>query len=205
VTLQYPRPSAEVVEGGTRPFSKAWGRFLRDIWSALGYNHDDPIFNGLFLGFADLDNTSAVPLATIDGRISTLSFDSSTFHGTGFSFRLPNDYLDGTDLKPYIVWAPADATSGTVVWYLDHLYAAVGGVLPSSTTESVTVDAPETSEELARKDMTDIPGSTFVRGGIVTGKVSRDGTSDTYANNALLLGVGFEYQIQGNGSRNAHP
>jgi len=205
VTLLFPRPGEEALDGGTVGFSRPWRNWFGDLWNEFGFNFKDPIYNGRFFSFSELDNDVGAGFVLINGRLGALGLDNASTEGLGFSMRLPNDYVKGTDLKPYIVWAPSNAGTGTVLWYIDYSILTEGTAVPAATTIQTTANASGTTHQVEREEMTDITGTSFTRGDILLGTISRVGGSDTYGADALLLGVGFEYQVQGKGSRQAHP
>lgn len=122
--------------------------------------------------------------------------DGSTRTGLYGSFHVPQNYVGTANLV--VVWTTA-ATSGDVEWDFD--YAAEGGndvesMDPSANDESVNSNDTAPSATLERMEISiSLTDGNFAAGDNVQFGFFRDKSDagDTIADEALLIGLYFEY------------
>lgn len=208
MSLRFPRTDHPVAQGRPERFSGEWLRWLRDLWRSLGFDVDAPIYKDLAVSGAGLNlDGSGASMATFVGSVLMPSFPDGSSNASYFGVELPNSYRDGTDLKPFLRWAPSSAAAGAVAWELEVASGGDGDAITTSTTESATSTAPGVSHQVTRADFDDIDGDDLVRGSVLSCRLSRLGgaAGDTYAADAFALTVGFKYQSDGIGSPEVHP
>lgn len=132
--------------------------------------------------------------------VYTYAFDASSEEELHFNYRLPYNFLSGSNVSITAVWASPNTTSGTVYWGLEHSTAQVESELPN-TTNAVVGSANSTTgtNKTVATSAWVISGSTFslTKGFVINGRIYRDATNanDTYASDAYLLGIRLLYQV----------
>lgn len=114
---------------------------------------------------------------------------------------LPGKYLEGSDIIPFVSWMPAVAAAGDVKWQIEYSWQNDGEAFASPSTIDVVSASSGTAWQPERAVFAAVSGSgKLVRSKIVF-RVFRDSADgdDTYANDAVLLDVGFTIQIDGFG------
>lgn len=138
-------------------------------------------------------------LATFKGNTLAYQFGPSAVSETFVNWDVPFNWKDGSDLYAAIHWSPAASTStGTVRWVLEFTYAPVNGTFGDTTTVNIdsTVSTSSAWKHLQTVSssfsgsMAD-PNTRFLI------RLYRDGASgsDTFADNAYLIGIDFYYQV----------
>lgn len=203
--------------------AKDWYRFLRDLWEhtgAGGANHPR---------YADLNISTAMMRSTLLAAPGTLLLaglgtdPSPGLYGFGFDaaarehlwtlITLPNDYLPGSDIVPYLRWSPVDATAGYVNWEWEWCWRNVGGDVTAvdtgfgATTTAGSSAAPGAAGRIVEQQFTALSGADKEPGSTVFVTLSRraDVAADTYAADAVLLSAGFKYVTGGVGTVNKFP
>lgn len=119
-----------------------------------------------------------------------------------FEAQMPHKWLEGSDIKPHVHWAPDTAGSGNVVWGLEYTVARAFTVFPITSTLSVTAAAPGVAYQHTINGF----GSISMVGNTISTmllcRIYREGTNvaDTYGSDASLLEVDFHYQLDTPGS-----
>jgi hypothetical protein len=201
-----PRTSAPVVQDGKQPMDRDWYRYFRDTWTALGFGERSPVYSDLWVdGHAMYGAAPAT--VTINGGFEGVQCPAATLEERFFTFRLPNDYTDGTEVAPYFEWVPRTAAAGNVVWLVEYTIGKSGAAFGVAVSEQVTEAAPGVAFQVKRKVFTEIAGTGLVKGSLLACTLSRLGAdaADTFAESAILLGCGLKYQIEGIGHERAHP
>lgn len=202
--------------------AKDWYRFLRELTEhtgAGGANH--PRWADLNISTAMMKGT----LLTAPGTILLVGGGTDANPGLyGFGFdatarehlwtlvTLPNDYLPGSSIVPYLRWAPTDATTGDVLWRFEYAWLDVGDTLTASTimfaaTAPFVTAAPGVALNVVEQSFDAIDGSGMLPGSTMLLTVSRraDSPLDTYAADTVLLSAGFKYMTGGVGTVNRFP
>lgn len=143
-----------------------------------------------------------------DGSGSTgvfaYDFDAAAEEELFFSVLIPHSYKLETNLKPHIHWATKTATAtGTVIWGLEYTLAILDDAFPVSTiiTATYTFTGDMQYDHLVT-ELPDISGSGVLTdiASILTCRVFRDATSDTYADDVSLLEIDFHFEMDSVGS-----
>lgn len=200
-----PPHSVPALQGDNAQVGKDWYVFLRKIWEHIGAggaNH--PVYAdvsvpamGLHSGyFAEPDFAQLY-----SGSILAAHFDPDAIEGLQGHLVLPVSYIPGTEIVPYIHWAPTDSNAGTVVWALEYSWANSGMpaeepiILPRSST------ALEEAYHVTETTFAPISGSGKNAGSAMLFSICRASTdsSDTYADDVVLLRVGLRIVVGGIG------
>jgi hypothetical protein len=119
--------------------------------------------------------------------------------------QLPHGYVEGSDLVPHVHWTPTDSGSGNVVWGLEYTWANVDGTFGNSTVVTVPNTADGTAYKHQVAEFSAISGSGKKIRSLLLCRLFRKAAdaADTYAADVALLDVGFQYQADTLGSREA--
>lgn len=129
------------------------------------------------------------------------AFDLTTEQELYFTFQLPRDWEEGSDINAYAHWAPADGTAGTVIWGLECEWVEVAAAFAGSDlTASEAIASPEVALQYTRSAIGTLSGAGKTVSSVVTCRVYREAGTDTYAANAFLFGVELTYQVDSVGS-----
>ena len=123
----------------------------------------------------------------------TLAFDPNNPEAAYFQFRLPPTY-DGRPLKFTLEWSATAGSSGDVRWGVNPISFDDGDTLVVTDSLSYVQDALIASNALHIATITDsLPAAS--NGRLVTARILRDASNvgDTFASDALLIGIGVEY------------
>ena len=127
-----------------------------------------------------------------------------------FTIQLPHGYKVGSDIFPHVHWTTSTGTpSGTdVVWGLEYTYTAIGSNFPTtsvitSNTIIPSIGTPSGTGQHLITSLGTISGSGIGISTILVCRVYRAATngSDTFANEAGILGVDFHVEKDTYGSR----
>lgn len=168
-------------------------------FSGEGLQWDDIIIYPTALG----TGASAPDLVAFgpSGNLKAYGFDgNATSEQLYGSFEIPHNYLENSNIRPHIHWAPSTAGSGTVKWYLEYSITYPNGSFLAPTTISLTQDAGG----VWKHSVAEFNGvfSASKIGSICMFRLYRNPADDTYTGDAILLSLGFHYQLDGNGSTN---
>jgi len=116
--------------------------------------------------------------------------------------QMPHSWLEGSEIRPHVHWAPTNTNTGSVVWQLEYQVVGIGDAIGSWSTLSVTdpADGTDGKHQLASFSGISMTGHTLST--ILLCRLSRLGTdgADTYNDDARLLEFDIHYQIDGLGS-----
>lgn len=211
--IVFPRPGARVIESRSGVFNRDWLRWLREMWEGLGWSSSIPVYADLWIGGSSMgESLDLSPQGTIDGNLTAPTFGEGADTGRACEFRLPNSYIEGTDLLPFSEFL-ADDSGGIdpdhrVVLELSHGEAKGGEVLDQTAAETVLVGPLEVIDKVITTQFTAISGSGLLKGSVVSVRIARLGDSDARDDAEpamLLLGVGLKYQTAGIGWEVAFP
>ncbi len=112
---------------------------------------------------------------------------------------MPNNYMDGTVLYPFIDWCATTADAGNVRLSLVYSYQFdTDGSLSSAQSQTIVQAVNGDAVVVARStDWVDVAAPSGVaRNGIMLCQVIRDGghATDTYPSDICILGAGFKYR-----------
>ena len=126
-----------------------------------------------------------------------------------FEVQLPHEWIEGTELRPHVHYAPLDGDMGEdkVIWGLEYVVASPGVKFPDNTTIIITDGVPNagggdgvhTIDAFTDSiDMTDNKISTML-----ACRLFRDATNveDTYSGEVGLLEIDFHFLLDTLGSQ----
>jgi hypothetical protein len=180
--------------------------------SARGKSFPLDIFGSRFVSktkIRDLGGPGQMVLAstppTLDTKVGGLAFDADNEKGS-FSFRVPDDWNGSSDMYLRLKWTSEHGTpilnGQTVIWETDYYCAASEAAIDAAGAASVDTTYTE-AEAIAGADEELIHTDTLidynhadqplVKGQHVYMTISRDKSTDTYANDAVLVGMELVY------------
>jgi len=138
----------------------------------------------------------------LTGNLQTLFFDSSDDDQIFFVTQMPHSYKEGTEIHPHIHWMPTTGGTGNVVWGFEYAWFNVNDVMPSATSETITV-AAEADKKQQIAAFTPIDGTGKKISSILICRVWRESSngSDDYSGDAGFLEFDFHYEVDAFGSR----
>ncbi len=130
------------------------------------------------------------------GSARGYAFDAAADEAVTLNFRVPDNWVAGSDVTAYIYWC-ANAVAGDCVWDLITVPLAESEAMAGAgNTDSVTDTTDGTANDLNITAAVTISASTeWAAGDLVVLKVNRnaDDAADTLAADAVLLGVRIDY------------
>lgn len=188
------------------PIARSWSQWLRDFWASCGFSPSVQQHSDLTVTGAEMDlSISGISWTAYVGNLYLPEFPAGADEGAAATIRLPNNYREGTALKPYLEWAPADAAAGDVDWRFEYLQVRNGAILAVAATNlDETSAAPGVASQPTRVEFDDI-ALDLRKGDSIIIRLWRLGTGDTYAAGAHLVSCGLKYVIDGVGAEAAHP
>jgi len=140
------------------------------------------------------------------GTIKTFLFDGSTDEEVHFNAQLPHGFKYGTQLEFHVHWAPMTApTDGqTVIWYLEYTLAETSNVFPVTANggPGTHTFASNSQYEHILTEIASIDTSDWTSvSGMLSCRLYRDASADTYNDEIAFLEADFHYQIDRPGSR----
>lgn len=184
-----------------------WYRFLQELyqWSGLAGPQFPLYAESIQLGHGLVaDGVNPPTFGTFSGNIGAWSCPdggTSRVHGC---ISVPRGYTSGTELVPFVRWAPAGAGSGDVIWEFEYSAADAGGAFPAATTLTITSSA---AGALVHQHAAGTAITGLEPGALVAFSVRRYGASvdDTYNDAAFLLGAGLILQASAHGTQAQEP
>ena len=131
----------------------------------------------------------------IDAEDGTLLFGSGQDEVVSAVTRMPFSWIVGTNIEPFIGWAPTDATTGDVVWELSYKAFNTGDPIPATWQNTITVVDSAEGENYRKLSFGEIVPMVLKRGGVIVFKVTRVATDvrDTYTGDARFYGLSGNY------------
>jgi len=203
--IHFPSSAESLIEGERKSLARSWSQWFRDLWSSLGLSPSVLVYADLAISGAEMDMPGGITWTTVLGNIALPQFPAAADEGGMCVFRLPNNYRDGTPLRPWLEWCPADANAGEVDWRWEYL-RLVKDTAPAVATTSLdeTSTAPAAASQPTRVEFDDIDIDAR-KGDSLAVRLWRLGTGDTYASGAFLIACGLKYAIDGPGTTEVHP
>lgn len=144
------------------------------------------------------------------GGAGALFFDPSVCEWGRFSFYMPTDYKEGSNITPYIDWGTTSSTGSTqfVAWALHYCWDNIGSTSPASAS-FVNISSSCTTSILTMKttSFTAMTGTGKNVGSLVNGTILRNSSGSTattglddFSADALLFGLRFYYEKDNVGS-----
>ena len=160
-----------------------------------------------FLG-GDYDNISYLPyrIGFAGAWLEAYEFTAGNLEFGWFSFQIPHDYAPGTDLIPYVAFAPStDEVAGDSMWQFEYLCAQPGEVFASSTYDQFiepVIANTQWQHHVAHGLIVPDCDNSFVPGSVIVCRIGRvgDNVQDTYVGGLIGLTCGFHYQSDRDGT-----
>lgn len=126
--------------------------------------------------------------------------DDESLH---FSIQIPHDWAVGTTLHPHLHWYPKSTDTGSVVWELEHVAAAIDTAFPVAVTSSVKTQAAVgtlNQHQIVEFDLID--GKYLNISSMIHFRLTRLGGDgdDDFADDAVAGEFDVHYQRDSNGS-----
>jgi len=189
----------------------------RSYVNANGYLVDSTRVSGTYQDYLWNDyNIAAIALATgaaapdkvtVNGAtyIEGYAFDgNATTESLSGVIEILHGYVEGSDLRPHVHWAPTTTGTGNVKWQMEYTIANADGTFSTPTTITITDAAGGTAWQSLVAEFATISGTGLEIGAQVHFSIFRDPSdvADTYAGDALLSSVGVHVQVESAGSIN---
>lgn len=188
-------------------FANAWGTANQNIaatgkWQEGGVNISPIGLHDIYLDAGAFIPVDAGALATriVDAGVDQKAFAYIPFAAGSVTFAtakivLPRTYNLGT-ITAVLEWTSATEGSGTVEWDVsgcavgdgEDMSTVVFGTAVTSTDTQFSINLLQTSPRTAAITL----GNTPLDGNIIFLKIARDGVTDTFTEEAQLLGVWVE-------------
>lgn len=194
--------------------SSGWYKSIMDIYQFSGLAganfplYQDAVVSGISMRAGP---TGQPVLEPISPRTMAMAFDPSTPQYLHFSVQMPHGYVPGTDLRPYVQWAPENAIAGNVVWSLDATWTNVNEIIGAETLFTGVSASSAAGKKLNYVELLGPSGNAIFNGktspiknfsSVLTCRIFRDSgnVNDTYTGKAFLLSCGFHFQNAAHGT-----
>jgi hypothetical protein len=191
-----PMPQQPVVERGM--FTSWWATWLQRLHAALGFSPAQPVYQTFWEDAAFWDETAVFGLLPFDP-------DADDLYVGGWI--APNNYVNGSTLKPFLIWFQAGPGLGNLLFSIDIFPVPIGSAIADYEHYTFELAAADNTAHARMVEFDDIVCPEIVKGTPVKFIVSREGADadDDFADWALVMGVGWKYQVEGIGHERAHP
>lgn len=162
--------------------------------SASSAGHDY-MWSRMFISSAHINVVGSVNVPTQDSVEANLVFSKTDTNTVVVGFLIPNDYSEGSDIYPYVIWTPTSADTGNVVWEIIASWTDMTGVVAYSDTLTLTSVVDSVASKLFVQQVESLDGSDKDAVSLVQLQVSRLGgaSADTYDDTVGLRGVSLVY------------
>ncbi len=201
--LSIPRAVSRAVEEtvGGYAFTRDWSKYLRNMWTILGFDHNTGMYGDLPLHLVEHPATIAVHSDLKAAQLADASTTAICKAG-----KLPNNWQEGTSLEPFVEWARGAGASGDVVLALGYAAGSPGDTFTETEEElaAITVSA---EGELVRTTFTAISGAALNKGDACLFAFKRKGgaVGDTFSGDVMVYNCGVRVKLEGVGHEKAHP
>lgn len=195
--LAIPRLSEPITQAG-QTAARTWFNFFHEIVASLGHSAEVTIYAEKSFDLLSTNQSSST--VAVFGSYRAVEFANGSTVDCFASWTLPNNYIDGTELTPYVEWAPSSTNTGDVVWHITYDFASSGELWGTSTVSLTTAGGGTASaRQVATFD--NISGTGLAKGMTGLFKLSRVGgdAADTFTGTAIGISFGLKYRVQGVG------
>lgn len=146
-------------------------------------------------------------VAILGGGIYARGFDGqATMEQVFAAQELLHDYNEGTDIRPHVHWMATTTSTGSVEWNMEYSWQNLedsDNLFPTASTISVISASTGVKWFTKTAAFGAVDGTSKKIGSHFILRVYRNPASsnDTYADDAVLLGIGLHYQVNSMGSR----
>jgi hypothetical protein len=163
--------------------------------------YTDGIWKDFILLVSGLGQGVTVPsLTTVVGNVQTYLFQTGDM--LWGAFEIQHDYKEGTDLYAHVHWAPDSTNTGNAVFLFEYTVANINGnFLSPSVVITATQAASGVINRHQKVDFSPvISGSGRKIGDIISFRLFRTTTGNTFTGNCLMFSVGVHYECDSLGS-----
>ncbi len=172
---------------------------LSDIETISNLDDNTPTLKTISLGNGVPHSANSNILS--GGTFSTFLFNKATDSSLSYSFTVPNDWIEGTDIVVDTLWAPNNSKAGDINFDMEYRSVSVGEI-PSLTpardaigdTVFETVNA--NTAYYVYETNTPLPAAQFKKNDMVNLKLTRTVTGDTYLGDIYIYLVRISYQAK---------
>ena len=194
-----PSPGLPMVDQNGKP-SIPWYRSFLEMYNASGLgNSTVKRYKKLSVGSLSMepDPTSAPTVTEVVSSVYAYSYNNTSERKLYALLELPADYVDGSNLYPYVRWAQDGTNTGDCVWRIAYSVASEDGVVSAATSVESIITAPGVSDQHTFSELSEITGTDFKSGDVVSFMVARVGNDaeDTLTDDAFLFSAGFSYLV----------
>jgi hypothetical protein len=147
---------------------------------------------------------SAPTLALFRNNVYLHSFAGNASRDVDATFKVPNDWKVGTDIKVRVQWSVNVTSTGSVWWGLEYTTAPENGVFGATTLNSSTTSIATASQyKHFVSSLGTIPAASLDVNNMVVMRLYRNANdaSDTFTGAAFLLDLVISYQADSIGSK----
>jgi hypothetical protein len=155
--------------------------------------------------------TASKEITSVSTAVATVGqvgifLDASASELAAFSFVLPKDYKEGTDLLPYVCYTSTTSTfaAGIIAFGLSYqaIHATPTTAIVNLATQMIYTNGSTDVLGINTTYFAAITGTNYKAGSIVNGCIFRNATAttDNFAGDAVVYGIGFLYEVDGMGS-----
>jgi len=203
---RFPIRNGPMVDIETGHPTRDWREFLDRVFSTLGWDTNKKLWAVQFMAAMEMQELAAYTQSNPTGTIRFWNLSPSSTSVWYGGRTLPNNYKDGTDIIPFMVWMPDDAAAGDVrLRYAAAIPNANGSM--SETLLYATAPTPEVTNKRVTTEFSALDGANLRKGDPVVVGTARLGgdAADTYPEECYFIGAGFKYQAEGLGTPEAFP
>lgn len=188
-----------------------WYKFMEDMYQFSGLAKQNfPLFQDLAVTSLSMTPEPSSP-PTLNGLSSPLkcyAFDASTPQAMHFQLFVGHGYVAGTDVRPFVQWAPSTGGTGNVRWELSLSWANIGDGFAPPQTFLLTSAAGGNAFVHNFVDTTArLSGGAKKFSSVILGTILRDAgnVADTYPDAAFLLSAGVHFMNSAHGTVKVWP
>lgn len=136
----------------------------------------------------DVDNAGySTRRAMVGGELPSPALSTSRWN---VNWIVPPDWKASTSVTFDILYWKHTGTTGNIAWARKIAWTAVGEVVQTNTTTTVTQSAPSTLYEITEYSFSETPGAV---GDLATIQIARNNAADTLAGLIVMYGVKITY------------
>lgn len=178
--------------------SAEWFRFFMEMYQHSGLALANFKMWEELAVTAFVPSSGSPPTLTAYGNIENYAFSASATNTAYGTVTLPGRYIDGTDLWPFIRWAPSNTSTNNCVWEINYRTQPEGTAYGVGLDVDVDMTQAGGGSALAHQiaeGSSAIDGDSFKSGDVITFAVTRYGADpgDAFTGVAHLLSAGFHF------------
>lgn len=149
------------------------------------------------LGEVYIPSSGGPDVVAVATGSTCMSFDAGTDEEIYFTTRLPNNYVNGTNVGIFVFWSASDTNTGNYIVGVDATLNEAGGGVSSVDTITTTVAGPGTADAWALTKIGDLTGTNYEGGDGISCRMYRDADngSDTATGEFQLHHLVFYFRV----------